>query len=534
MDTDTDGSTLVVPDLQSGMSYLNRLPLANPALAEQQLMQFLDALLAHPPDPSDLLPLIEQTRVPMSFVEEEMALRYHGKPLPLPDAEEKAFQQVVEAWQKMARVYAICAERDEPEAGTPAYASRIATILHRCIHYTGMVILEHYRARRELPAGVWIDLHGYYATAEEWGVATTPVPDPLNPDQQTTHCTAAYVALLLIDIASPYAQTVRDLSLIRRWAGMWAPLVSLAPVSDDAELPPFVVELMRDGGMRPAPFNEEPGADTRRLDTARLGMQINHVLTQLRQRIPPAQLQLGEETNAHVTRLLTQLSKPWTQTAAPRKFRRFAASGTARVAVGFEAMHFYLSGTEFVQPDAAKTYSRSQFDTLFTFRHMTDPTAKLTIQKPADYPTDQWEVINHSANGFRLARSAVGQKMNHGQMLAVCPHDGERFLLAQVSWLMQENTGGLVTGVAVLPGVPAPVGVRLADLARGGTNRYVRAFMLSPVPAVGVEGSLVLPLGLYQASHVLDVAADDAVWQVKMKHIVQRGGDFERISFERV
>jgi hypothetical protein len=47
-------------------------------------------------------------------------------------------------------------------------------ILHRCIYYTGMAITEHHRARQELPAGVWLNLHGYYASAEEWGVATLP------------------------------------------------------------------------------------------------------------------------------------------------------------------------------------------------------------------------------------------------------------------------------------------------------------------------------------------------------------------------
>ena len=103
----------------------------------------------------------------------------------------------------------------------------MATILHRCIYYTGMLIIEHYRARRELPAGIWLDLHGYFASAEEWGIAYTPVVDGLESNFQSTHRAAAYTSFLLIDIASPYSNTVRDLNSIRRWAGMWAPLVSI-------------------------------------------------------------------------------------------------------------------------------------------------------------------------------------------------------------------------------------------------------------------------------------------------------------------
>ena len=533
MNTRAETPGLYIPDLETGTAFLNRLPLANPAAAEEQLSLLLDSLLTTPPDPDDLFPLLEQTRVPLAFVEGEMALRYHNKPLPLAEVEETQFHQVIAAWKKMAQAYAICAGLQEPDVTCPDYAARIAIILHRCIYYTGMIILEHFRARRELAPGLWIDLHGYFATAEEWGVATTPVADPLDHEQQTTHCAAAYVTVLLVDVASPYSQSVRDLNLIRRWAGMWSPLVAVGPVEDDIEVPPFVVELMKDVGMHPAPYNEALSVDIRRLDTSRLGVQINQTLSQLRQRIPPSQLNLGEETNNHVSKLLGLLARPWTQSTASRKFRRFASSGQAELAVGFEAMYFKITGNEFSQPDSAQAYSRDQFDTLFTFRHMADPTQKLTLQQPPDYPCDQWEVLNHSASGFRLARTSVGQKMAHGQLLALRPHDGGSFLLAQNSWFMQELDGGLVAGVAVLPGMPSGVAIRLADLKLAGTDRYSRAFLLPPVPAIGESGSLVVPLGFYQASHVLDVVSD-SVWQAKMKNILQRGIDFERISFERL
>lgn len=221
MNVATNPVLSAIPDLQTGMDYLSRLSLANPAVAEQQLMQFLDVLLADPPDPGVLLTLLEQARVPMCFVEEEMARRYHNKPLILANEEEECFQQVISAWRKMSKAYALCARLEEPDAENAQYASMMASILHRCLYYTGMIILEHYRARRELPHGIWLDLHGYYETAEEWGVAYTPVEDSLESNLQATHCAAAYTTLLLIDIASPYSNSVRNLNLIRRWAGMW-------------------------------------------------------------------------------------------------------------------------------------------------------------------------------------------------------------------------------------------------------------------------------------------------------------------------
>jgi hypothetical protein len=526
-------SSLKFPDLQSGRDYLAKLPLANPAVAEQQLMQFLDTLLAAPPDPGILLSLLEQARMPMSFVEEEMARRYHNKPLPLSDEEEISFQIVVSAWRKMGKAYALCARLEEPDHGNPRYASLMATLLHRCLYYSGMIILEHFRARRELPQGAWLDMHGYYETAEEWGVAFTPVEDVLENSLQATHCAAVYATFLLIDIANPYSTSVRNLNLTRRWAGMWAPLISIHGLENDLEEPPYIIELAKDMPLHhPRAYGDGPGADARRLDTTRIGMQIGYSLSQLHQRITPSQLGLGEETSGHVVQLLERLARPWSQSSSPRKFRRFPTEGIAQVSSGFEAMHFFITGQEFIQPDSASAYSRNEFDQLFTFREQADSTLALSIKPQISFPFDEWSVINHSANGFRLGRSNAGQKVLHDQLLAVRPHDGEHYLLANVTWLMQDESGGLVVGLATLPGLPIGIAVRRAASGGALNERYVRAFQLPALPAIKVEGSIVLPSGMYQASRILEVYSDGDTWQLQMMHILQRGTDFDRISYQ--
>jgi len=525
-------SNLSIPDVPTGSAYLARLPLANQAAAEQQLLQFLDALLADPPSADALLSLLEQARVPLCFVEEEMARRYHNKALPLGDDEEASFRLVLSAWEKMRQAYGLCARMAEPMAKDPQFSGLIATVLHRCLYYSGMVILEHFRARRELPAGIWQDLHNYYATAEHWGVAYTPLEDALENNLQATHCAAAYVTLLLIDVASPYSNSVRNLNLIRRWAGMWAPLVSVRPLEDDHEVPPYIVELKKDAPLHPTNNAENIGDDARRLDTTHLGLQLSHMVGQLRQRMTPSQLGLGEETSGHVIKLLEQLSRPWTQAASPRRFRRFSTEGKASVAIGFDAMHFYIGGQEFVQSDAASTYSRDDFDQLFTFRDRANPTASLSIRPNRDYALDTWLVINHSANGFRLARSDAGQKITHSQLLSLCPHDGEHHLLAQASWLMEEDSGGLLLGVSVLPGLPQAISLRPADAPEGKHERFSRAFLLPPVVAIHEEGSLVLPKNIYQASRVMELQHNGETLRIRLKHILQRGMDFDRANFD--
>ncbi|MCL2344538.1 MAG: hypothetical protein FWC58_01630, partial [Desulfobulbus sp.] len=286
----TDNAPLSFSDLAAGSAYLARLPLTDPALAEEQLLRFLDALIRQPPEPAVLFALVEQARRPLHAVSDELARHYHAKPLPLAAEEDAHFRRALAAWGKMAKVYALCARLEPPDTASAEYGLRMATILHRCLYYTGMLILEHFRARRELPPGLWLELHGYYETAEEWGIAHLPVRDALENGLHPSHCAAVYVALMLIEVASPYNHSIRDLNLIHRWASAWAPLVSIHRLDDEFVAPPYVVELMQDAPLHPSAASETLGPDARRFDTTRLGLQINHLLVQLHQRITPSQL----------------------------------------------------------------------------------------------------------------------------------------------------------------------------------------------------------------------------------------------------
>ncbi len=523
--------TMKISDLQSGFQILARLPLANSQQAAIEINAFLDSLLHTPPAGEVYLQLLEQTRISLCFIGEELSRRYVDKPLPLGDPEAATFRQVVALWLKAARAYSHCADL-QPNDDASVAAERLALILHRCIYYTGMAIAEHHRARQELPVGIWLNLHGYYASAEEWGLATVPVADSLDSLGRSSHCTAAFVSLLLAELAGPYTLSVRDLGLTRRWLCAWSPLVSMHPVLAHESLPPSVLDLRRDCGLLRAANECLERDSSRRLDTSRLATQINQLRQQLRQRISPARLGLGEDcTAAHCYQLLKRLHKRWCMLRAARKFRRHHASGNAKVATGFSAMHYHISGKGFSQPGDSSIYSRQEFESLFAFRHSLAPTQLLEVhQVQRGFGLDSWEVLDQSASGFRLLRSAVGRKVELGQLLSICPHDGNTHFLAQLVWMVQEQGGSLVAGVAALPGKPRAVAARPLTSESESSGRYSRAFILPAVSAIGAEQTLVLPPGWYRPERVLEVVADAPI-RVKLQSRVGEGADFERASF---
>ncbi len=526
------GVALAFPDLPSGAAFLARLPLADPPLLHDGLVRFQHSLLTAPPAPLAALQLLEQARTPLAFAQEELARRYLNRPLPLADQEETTFVAVTAAWRRMAQAYARVAQGLEPGQDTP---ERLALILHRCLQYTALAMVEHYRARRELEAGLWLELHGYFGSAEEWGVATLPVADPEMPEHGQGHCAAIYNAALLLELAGPYSLSQRQLELAWRWARLWAPLVGIDALAASDGAPRFVVDLLRDGGLQPHDATAD-APTLRRLDTSRLTLRLRQAHQGLKARLSPVDAGLGEGCSAsQCVHLLALLFRPWSQTPALRRFRRHPGKGRLRLCVGWEALHYFVAGREFVQPDNVRVYSRQEFDSLFIFRHQVDPSQPLAVASARlAFAADTWSVANESAAGYRLRRDGAGQRLQQGQLVGVAGEAAEQFMLGQANWVMQERdgaeAGGLVAGISLLAGLPQAVAVRHHGADHSPSEPYVRAFLLPPVPSLEQGASLILPLGWYGARRQVEIHSD-GTWLVQLEELLQGGADFERVSF---
>jgi cyclic-di-GMP-binding protein len=128
-------------------------------------------------------------------------------------------------------------------------------------------------------------------------------------------------------------------------------------------------------------------------------------------------------------------------------------------------------------------------------------------------------------------RTAGGARYAHGQLVGVRSDDGGSFMLAQVRWLMVAASGELHAGLSLLPGLPAGLAVRSTGL-NAQNERYVPAFTLGAVPALGEPQTLVLPAGWYKPKRVVELFAE-APLRARLTEVLERGIDFERVSYER-
>ena len=527
-----NGTTLPIDtaDAHACMALIAGLPLTNAREAHRMLVMLLTGLAHRSPPAPAYLDVLEAVRAPLAFLQDELAQRYAAKPLPPLPAEAEAFRHVLALWQLMARAYAMVAQLG---SGDQSIQDKLALICQRCVHYAGKAILEYYRARRAPTPGAWIDLHGYFATAEEWGIDKTAVPEPLNEERKNQSPAEAYAAVLLVDLANPYGRSAHEFAWIGRWARRLAPQTAVLPLGEPIETRAFGIDLMADASTRP--LERLPRTDSvRHFDTRPLVPVLQELLMRLKERESPAALGLGDDCpSSTASRLLLQLYKPWCLNAIPRRFQRRGASGVAQVCLGFEAAHYHITGDEFQQPEHVRMYSRGDMERIWTFRDQIDPT-QLNVrakQVQLGYPLERWSVLDQSVSGFRLQRGAAGARIENGQLFCLKPPDGEHFFLAQVSWsLMQKDE--LLIGIHVLPGLPQGVAVRPTGLKVSHSERYVRAFLLPAVPSLNEAASLVVPRGMFQPERIIEVFTERQA-SLRLGELLAQGPDFERTTFTR-
>jgi hypothetical protein len=150
------------------------------------------------------------------------------------------------------------------------------------------------------------------------------------------------------------------------------------------------------------------------------------------------------------------------------------------------------------------------------------------------FAVERWTIEDESAQGLRMVRKAgdVGRRCSQGQLMAVRPADAKGFMLGQVRWLMQAETGDLYAGLKLLAGLPTGSAARPTGL-NVQQEKYIPILALGAVQALNSPPTLVLPVGWYKPGRIIEVQLGESAHKIKLTELVERGSDFERVAFEK-
>jgi hypothetical protein len=535
LDPTDDRANPAFKDTAACAKWLSQLQLTNLHQAHAVLRAQLNEFNNYPLRGLERLHTLELLRETVTAVQADYAKKLVARKLPLSHEELGIFVSIVGLWQSMVTGYQRCLQASM--SGDAQLAAFGALLCQRCLLYSGLQIFEHLRTGYEFDGKLWRQLHQLYAFCEEKGWQLNEVNDDLNGVAHITSCNATYSKTLLACHAHRADLSRHLQSLLDRWLTLWSPGVAIeyraTPSHGDA--PPMVVDLDSASGLQ-LPQLVDPSDRVRYLVMVPLSKLIRVKTILLQQGQSPQQLELGEGcTSAECGSFLGYLHQSWCEGQDGRLSERRGGAQHAQVCYGMEGCFAYLANKPFKQPiqnSLMDTMSRKQ---IVAFGHVLSETNRHDLAS-IGLMLEAWQIEDESIRGSRLLRvELTGVRLSSGQLIAVHPSDSTTFMAGSVSWVKVTQTGQLHIGVRYLPGVPQAISMKATGVNLTVSDKYVAALLLPAVPALKSPASLIAPREWFKPGRVVEIAhLDNSRKQLKMELSIEKGSDYERISFSEI
>ena len=509
-------------DASGCAKWLQTVPLINVGPAHVRLLGQLEELNAYKLAPAERLKILELMREPVNFVQKEHAKKFASRPAPLAPTEREVLKNVHALWDALSAGYQHCVQAVAERAGNLS----VPLVGQRVLWCIGQKMVTYYQAYQDVGEREWKVLHRVYALVEERGAARQEVPHPSRKGKETS-CTETYAQVLLLDLANPGKLTPRQIELVSLWLERWTRKVSIGRESaDTGDVAPLLVDLSGAGGASHRPAE---GDSARVLDIGELRSDLRKRIALLRKGETPAELGLGEDvTPGLADGMLVMLYRRWCEDKQSRAHPRHGASGTAQTCAGMPAIHFFVTGRAFAVRAGSRPMSTKEHMEIATLGRLATARLEDDPATTPNYPLEPWQIKDESASGLRLERvdPRANSRLVLGQLLGIRFADAKAFLLCTVKWLSVSTDFALRIGVQILPGVPQGIAIKAAG---ANTEPFVQGFLLPAFAPLQAPETLVTPAGWFKPKREFEVADRP---RVRLVELVDRGADFDRVSFE--
>jgi hypothetical protein len=326
------------------------------------------------------------------------------------------------------------------------------------------------------------------------------------------------------------------LLLLDLWLAEWSNSVPIerSYIIGKGDAQPLALDLDSSNGPQPAKLIEH-SASMRYLITAPLSKLLRVKTILLQQGETPKKVKLGGKgSTRECIGLLTFLHQCWCEDNM-RFGERNPGSQQTQLCYNPEIIHALLSGKEYkqkVKSSAAKNIARKQLE---AFGQVLQDAPGQT-RTDAGSPLEIWQFENESILGARLTRvDTHGGRLSPNQLVALHTGEEETFKLGATTWVSVTRTGQLHIGVRYLPGMVHAIGLHMAEADAQSPDKSAPGFQLQAVPALKTPASLIIPRSWFKAGRVVDIRLQNGEeQQAKMGFSVERGIDYERVSFTLV
>jgi hypothetical protein len=499
--------------------WLKQLPLLNLVASVRELLGALEPANMQRMPAKTRIRLLERYRETVVNIfpsaEDEVLRR-----LPLTSAQRgQVKEDMIRLCSTLAAGYKILVKEGLDEQVDPRRQPIMLLATYRAVETSSMTLLHAYRTYQPAPPFTYLDLHQLYRYAEQWGIADSAVAfDRKMVDADGIG--ASYKRIMLLAVLDPLHLAAGTAVPLFELLGRHAGKCSMEPAGDGAGDPcAFLVDL--DGDSPPLPSAK--AATGYPVEQPRI-LHVRPAIDRARQRLSELCAQAdwarihGEEVR------LLGLLVPELEKDRLRQTPRKAVNRETLVAVGLEAIHYYLSrGPGHLAELLKGAESGIQVD-------------DLDSEREARYTLDPWMIVNHSVNGFMLtSRRNVQRDVRVGDALGVIvPRNAQQppqLTAACVRWMRNTTDRRVEIGVEVIPGNMTPVTCVPGDELDFKYGELA-GLLVSGVPGQNLPATLITPKTIYSPDRPLSIQTATESLQVRAAELIMDTAAFDRFTFE--
>ncbi len=522
--------------------WLEDLPRANVGVMAKQIYTLLVESNALKRSPSERLKLLQQLYNPVDYILKAMEKHYVGLSLPFPDKNQKIALLAQSLLQEMIIAHKSIILDSFYGEKPSKNRLQLATVMQNHMAFNNRLLLCLHLTYSAIPKEFWREQCLILQYAEQLSITDLAVFGNSSPWSVINRFKQA----ILLTIAPPCSLGQQEILRFNHYLTEWSPHCRLLSMKKYTPgLHTLFIDLHGDEGPKYIENLEWHSHSWRIIDTGALIPAIEGEITKTRDNL--ASIQLHRET---LQRLQKQLGSE-----KKRQFNRMEKRDAFTLAIGISAIHWMLShhigvsNYDVVRPacymnafitnvghsDAPDVWN------LYRKAEMNNTLGGGNSDKPIEHETYDFDVVDESANGFKLKlkqkQAASGLKV--GELISLHKGfngTGKHFGLALIRWLHRTVDNEFMIGVELIAPHALPVEVSLhSENENPNFQHKMRALLLPEQPAINQPTALIMPNTFKENQQVLLQNGGGQEGElIILKQQKNQGSSYAQYQYERI
>lgn len=316
--------------------------------------------------------------------------------------------------------------------------------LHNAMVCCEKMLFDSYKQHRDPPHNIWREFHTLYLLARQKGVSQKSLGNSMEWHSRFNTLEDLYKNCLLFVIANPYRLTKTEINHLIYALEVWAPLLILKPVNENA-FGLYVVDMESDNAPHYSALNSKSSANCYMLVLDKITLRLEKLLQDKTTLNSKKSLNYFLEAEQMLPlSFIESLLGSW-QYIKERAQKRNKIQGTITVCLGISTCHWFISDQ--------LAHTTQDLD-ISQDINVIDLSMDQSANKSLSYRSYQCQLVDQSEGGYCLQwTEEIPQQLQCGEIIALhreVPNQGKSWTIGTIRWLRHEKDHSILLGVQVL------------------------------------------------------------------------------------